>query len=134
MKKIIFFAVLFMLFAVSVFGQNGKPSDVQGFYIYSTVDYNKPELGFPKYMVMTGTIRSGSGPTYLVTFKDEVSETNFRDIPFKPGYADDKNTPKEIRDACKDLRKKTIWKEYPGDGRYEIFMGAGYILGFRRIK
>jgi hypothetical protein len=146
----------FFVFANFVFGQSTanrhglKESEVKGFYIIEKTTSFKPENGGIDFTAennfvirgrnITGReIKAKTGVYYLITDEDDP-EGWLYNARFFPNFI---NTGEMAKSNSygknKSLTSQTVWKNYPGDGKYDIFFtlspSAGMIvLGFKVAK
>jgi hypothetical protein len=153
MKKILFVIFLTALnvciSAQSTAKRHGlTESEVTGFYIINDDTNFQPENGgidftADNYFVIRGRnltareIKTRNGSYYLVTDKDEPDGWLYNARYF-PAFIDNKDLPDSLSKNS-SLRSKTVWRTYPGDGKYDVFFtispSAGIIIvGFKAVK
>jgi hypothetical protein len=140
--------------AVCIFAQNTakrhglKESEVQGFYVIEKDTNFQPENGGIDFtsennFVIRGRnitgreINARNGRYYLVTDTDDP-EGWLYDARFFPDLIMTGDMAKTYG-KNRTLTSQTIWKKYPGDGKYDVFFtlspSAGMIiLGFKAVK
>jgi hypothetical protein len=155
MKRALLSLCLFVLTGF-VFGQSTasrhglKESEIKGYYIIEDTTNFQPENGGIDFtsennFVIRGRnitgreIKAQNGTYYLITDKDDP-EGWLYNARFFPNLI---NTGEMVKSNSygknRLLTSQTVWRNYPGDGKYDIFFtispSAGMIvLGFKAAK
>jgi hypothetical protein len=150
--------VTFLIFGltVCVFGQNTakrhglKESEVKGFYLIEKGTNFQPENGGIDFtsennfvirdrIIKGQEIKATNGTYYIVTDQDGDSGWLYN-AKFFPNLINAGEMAKSNSyGKNRTLTSQTIWKNYPGDGKYDVFFTLSpsvgmIILGFKAVK